>query len=148
MARDHTLGHFVHVTIAGVLESRNIQEGVRMADVTSKRFDELESYKGEGRFCYAGKSLGVSSWGMNVLRLPPQWSDYPDHDHTKDGQEEVYLVLEGSAKLQLGSEAIALLPGLLVRVGPGQKRKIVPGSSGVTLLALGGTPGKAYAPRS
>ena len=34
-----------------------------------------------------------------------------------------------------------------VRVGPSQKRKFVPGPAGVTLLALGGTPGKAYEPR-
>jgi len=119
-----------------------------MADVTIKRFDELASYQGEGRFRYAAKTLGVSAWGMNLLTLPPHWGDYPDHDHTADGQEEVYLVLDGSARLQAGSETFALEPGLLARVGPGQKRKIVPGPNGVTLLALGGTPGKAYTPRS
>jgi mannose-6-phosphate isomerase-like protein (cupin superfamily) len=119
-----------------------------MADVTIKRFDDLDSYKGEGRFRYAAKSLGVSSWGMNILHLPPQWSDHPDHDHTKDGQEEVYVVLDGSAQLLAGSETFTLEPGLLARVGPNQKRKIVPGPKGVTLLALGGTPGKAYTPRS
>jgi len=42
-----------------------------MADVTIKRFDELDSYQGEGRFKYAAKSLGVTSWGMNILHLPP-----------------------------------------------------------------------------
>ena len=119
-----------------------------MADVTIKRFDDLDSYSGEGRFSYAGKGLGVTSWGMNILRLPAGWSDYPDHDHTKDGQEEVYIVLDGSARLQAGTEAFALEPGLLARVGPGQNRKIVPGPKGVTLLAIGGTPGKAYTPRS
>jgi mannose-6-phosphate isomerase-like protein (cupin superfamily) len=119
-----------------------------MADVTIKRFDELESYKGEGGFCYAAKGLGVSAWGMNVLRLPAGWSDYPDHDHAKDGQEEVYVALEGSARMQAGDETFTLEPGLLVRVGPAQKRKITPGPNGVTLLALGGTPGKAYTPRS
>jgi mannose-6-phosphate isomerase-like protein (cupin superfamily) len=119
-----------------------------MADVTIKRFDDLESYKGEGRFRYAAKSLGVTSWGMNLLQLPAQWADYPEHDHAKDGQEEVYLVLEGSAQLQAGSESFPLEPGMFARVGAGQKRKIVPGPKGVTLLALGGTPGKAYAPKS
>jgi uncharacterized cupin superfamily protein len=114
----------------------------------ARRFDDLESYKGEGRFRYAGKSLGVSSWGMNILRLPAGWSDYPEHDHTKDEQEEVYLVLEGSARLEAGGETFTLEPGVLARVGPAQKRKIVPGPEGVTLLALGGTPGKAYGPRS
>ena len=115
-----------------------------MADVTIKRFDELESYKGEGRFSYAGKTLGVSAWGMNLLRLPAGWSDYPDHDHAKDGQEEVYVVLEGDATMQAGTESFHLERGMMARVGPGEKRKITPGSSGVTILALGGTPGKAY----
>jgi uncharacterized cupin superfamily protein len=117
-----------------------------MADVTVKRFDELESY--HGQFLYAGRGVGVTAWGMNVLRLPPNWADYPDHDHAKDGQEEVYVVLQGSATLQAGGETWRLELGTLVRVGAGQKRKITPGASGVTILALGGTPGKAYEPRS
>jgi len=119
-----------------------------MADITIKRFDDLDSYQGEGRFRYAAKSLGVSSWGMNILKLPAGWSDYPEHDHSKDGQEEVYLALAGSAELKADGETFTLEPGVLARVGPGQKRKIVPGPNGVTLLALGGTPGKAYAPRA
>jgi mannose-6-phosphate isomerase-like protein (cupin superfamily) len=119
-----------------------------MVDVTIKRIDDLESHSGKGNFNYAGKGLGVTSWGMNILRVPAGWTDYPDHDHAKDGQEEVYIVLDGSARLQAGTEEFALEPGVLARVGPGQKRKIVPGPKGVTLLAIGGTPGKAYTPRS
>lgn len=45
-----------------------------MADVTVKRFDELESHG--GRKLYAGKGLGVTAFAMNVLRLPPNWADY------------------------------------------------------------------------
>jgi mannose-6-phosphate isomerase-like protein (cupin superfamily) len=118
-----------------------------MADVTVKRIDDLESYAGEKRFNYAAKGLGVTAWGMNVLRLPAGWADYPDHDHAKDGQEEVYVVLEGSATMEASGERFELAPGILVRVGAQQKRKIVPGPKGVTILALGGTPGKAYEPR-
>ena len=118
-----------------------------MADVTLKKIDDLDSYQGEHRFNYAAKSLGVTAWGMNVLRLPAGWSDYPDHDHSKDGQEEAYVVLDGTATLHAGSETFDLVKGVLARVGPQQKRKIVPGPNGVTILAIGGTPGKAYEPR-
>jgi mannose-6-phosphate isomerase-like protein (cupin superfamily) len=113
-----------------------------MSDVTLKRFEDFESHG--GLFLYAGKGLGVTAWGMNVLKLPPNWADYPDHDHAEDGQEEVYVVLDGSATLVTDGQSWPLHRGVLARVGPKQKRKITPGPQGVTLLALGGTPGKAY----
>lgn len=118
-----------------------------MADVTVKTFDELDSYEGKGRFCFAGKSLGVTAWGMNLERFPAHYDGYPDHDHAEDGQEEAYVVLEGNATLTAGGESWELVPGTMARVGAGQKRKLVPGGDGVTVLVLGGTPGRAYAPR-
>jgi uncharacterized cupin superfamily protein len=113
-----------------------------MPDVTVKTFDELDGH--QGQFLFAGKALGITAWGMNVLKLPPEWSDYPEHDHVADGQEEVYLVLEGSARLDAGGKSWKLEPGMLARVGFAQRRKLTPGPRGVTLLALGATPGKAY----
>ena len=113
-----------------------------MADVTVKTIDEFENHG--GRFFSAGKGLGVTAWGMNAERLPAGWADYPDHDHAEDGQEEVYVVLEGSATLEAGGESWTLVPGVFARVGAEQKRKITPGGDGVTLLAIGGTPGKAF----
>jgi uncharacterized cupin superfamily protein len=121
-----------------------------MSDVTVKHIDELESYdkvqKYRGQFRYAGKGLGISAWGMNVLVLPPGWAEYPEHDHERDGQKEVYVVLKGSATLQTEGKTWQLGLGTLARVGPTQKRKIIPGKDGVIILALGGTPGKAYEP--
>jgi len=118
--------------------------GDLMADVTIKSFDELDN--SGGMFLYAGKGLGVTAWGMNVERLPANWADYPEHDHVEDGQEEVFVVLEGSASLLYGDESVELVPGMLARVCPAQKRRIVPGDNGVTLIAIGGTPGKAHEP--
>lgn len=115
-----------------------------MADVTFRRIDELDNYAGQ--FLYAGKGLGVTAWGMNVLKLPPNWQGAPEHDHADEGQEEVYVPLEGSATLRAGDETWELVPGTLVRVGAGQPRKLIPGEQGVTVLALGGTPGRAYEP--
>jgi mannose-6-phosphate isomerase-like protein (cupin superfamily) len=111
-----------------------------MADVTVKRIDELESYG--GRFFYAGKGLGVTAFGINVSRQPANWADYPEHDHAEEGEEEVYVVLEGTATLTAGDESWELEQGMLARVGPEQKRKLVPGDRGVTLLAIGGKAGE------
>jgi glyoxylate utilization-related uncharacterized protein len=115
-----------------------------MADVQVKRFDELPSYADQGQFVFAGKGLGISSFGINVLRLPAGWADYPEHDETKTGQEEVYVVTAGSATLHAAGTTWNLTPGSIARVGPAEKRKIVPGPEGATIVALGGTPGKAY----
>jgi uncharacterized cupin superfamily protein len=123
-----------------------------MADVKAKRFDEIPHYEGPGaipgiKFHSAGRELGVTAWGMNVLEIDAGCTGYPDHDHVKDGQEEVYVVLRGSGTLEASDEELALTPGTLVRVGPSQKRKILPGPEGVAVLAIGGTPGKAYPSR-
>jgi uncharacterized cupin superfamily protein len=115
-----------------------------MADVTFKHFDDLDSHS--GMFLYAAQGLGVTSWGMNILKLPAGWDGYPDHDHAEDGQEEAYVALAGTATLRAGDETWTLEPGTLARVAPAQKRKIVPGDQGVTLLVIGGIPGKPYVP--
>ncbi len=123
-----------------------------MSDVQVKRIEDIEFYQGPNavpgiRFHSAARSLGVTAWGMNVLEIEPGCTGYPEHDHARDGQEEVYVVLRGSATLTAGDGSIDLGEGTLVRVGPGQRRKFLPGAQGVTLLAIGGTPGKAYEPR-
>ena len=93
------------------------------------------------------KALGVSAWGMNVLEIAPHCTNYPEHDHAKDGQEEVYTALEGTATLIVGGQTQVLKPGVLVRVGPSVTRKIITGDSGATILAIGATPGAVYAGR-
>lgn len=127
-----------------------------MADYTIKTVDEVGFYEGPHaipgiRFRHAGRDLGVSAWGMNVIEIAAGCDRYPEHDHEKDAQEEVYVVLRGSATLHMGSHVSgterALATGAMVRVGASTVRKLVPGPEGVTLLALGGTPGKAYEPR-
>ncbi len=123
-----------------------------MNDVQVKGIDEIEPYSGPGeregiKFRAVGRALGVSAWGMNAIEMAPGTSTYPEHDHAEDGQEEVFFVARGSATLRTGEGERRLESGELVRVGPGEKRKWIAGDSGVTLLAIGGTPGKAYEPR-
>src|SRR4051812_33951389 len=103
-----------------------------MGEVTIKRVEELGYYQGEHaipgiKFRYAGKDLGVSAWGMNVIEIEASCTRYPEHDHLQDGQEEVYVVLQGSAILHAGGKEQKLEPGAMVRVPPEVKRKFVPG---------------------
>jgi hypothetical protein len=117
-----------------------------MADVTVKSLEEFEAIFGGG-FLRVRAGLGVSSFGIAVMELPANYSDYPEHDQAHDNQEEVYTVLSGRATLVVGGkggEEIALEPGVWVRVGMDEKRKIVTGDESATVLAVGGSPGTAY----
>ncbi len=115
-----------------------------MSDYTAKRFDEMAARKG-GAFKLARHSLGVTSFGMQLLDLPPGAGEfYPKHDHLHDGQEEVYVVRGGGGAISIDGEEIALEPDMAVRVGPAAKRQLLPGDDGLSLIILGGVPGKAY----
>jgi mannose-6-phosphate isomerase-like protein (cupin superfamily) len=116
-----------------------------MGEVTVRKLGEMDSIA-QGAFKRAGSELEVESFGMNVLVFPPDAGEgvYPHHDHTHDGQEEVYIAWRGSGIITVGDEEIPLDGETAVRVGPGAKRKIRAGSEGLRLLALGGVPGKVY----
>lgn len=130
-----------------------------MADVTVKRIEDFDSMSHQGLSMHTARSgLGVSSFGIQVIKVPPENYAYPEHDHSREGiggrmfekrpeqldQEEVYTVLDGTATLLAGGEEHRLVPGIFARVGPGEARKIVTGKEGATLLALGGTPGRPF----
>jgi mannose-6-phosphate isomerase-like protein (cupin superfamily) len=115
-----------------------------MADVTVASFEQMEPIF-DGLARRARAALGVTGWGMQLLTLPPAWDGYPNHKHGSDdmdpSQEEVYIPLEGFGVLYADAEEVELRPGMMVRVGPEQRRRIVPGEQGIRLVALGATPG-------
>jgi quercetin dioxygenase-like cupin family protein len=114
-----------------------------MADVTVKTIDEFDTAFG-GAMKLVRHGLGVQSFGLQVADFPPNADQYPEHDHSHDSQEEVYIVVEGAATLQAGGEEHELRPGSFARVGPGEKRKIVTGDQGARVIAIGAVAGKAY----
>lgn len=119
-----------------------------MPDVTTALFEEMDPiYDGVARRARA--TLGVTAFGMQLMTLPPHWDSYPDHHHDASvedaDQEEVYIPLEGSAALLAGDERFELRPGMMVRVGSRQRRRILPGPDGIRFVALGGVPG-SFAP--
>jgi mannose-6-phosphate isomerase-like protein (cupin superfamily) len=122
---------------------------VASVDVTVATIDEMDPiFDGVARRARA--ELGVTSWGMQVLTLPPNWDGYPLHNHDAEAfdpdQEEVYIPIAGSARLTAGGETFDLVPGVMARVGPEQHRQIHPGPDGIRLIALGGKPGAFDAP--
>ena len=72
------------------------------------------------------------------------WRAAAEHDHSSDGQEEVYATLRGGGEIEIDGERHPIDAGQLVSVMPGTKRKIYPGAEGIRLLIIGGTAGAAY----
>ena len=119
--------------------------------VVVENISQIQHYEGEGeipgiRFRPAKLAMGVSAWGMNVIELDAGCEDYPEHDHSHDGQEEVYVVLEGSAVLVAEGAEHPVGVGDMVRVPPEMTRKWVTRDQPVRLLALGATPGAPTRP--
>ena len=112
----------------------------------SSRIDDLPSIW-DGMCKLVRSGLGLSAFGVNVLDFGP---DYTTRDHTEvgSGQEELYLVLHGSATLLIGPEGeeqrVELVPEVVARVAPEARRLFHSGPEGARILIVGGAPGKAY----
>ena len=132
-----------------------------MADVTHMRIDDLDAIEGffEGfKFHRARAELDVSSFGLAIIDMPPNATEYPEHDHSPEGiggrmfekrpgqlgQEEVYIALRGAGEVEVDGERYPLDADHVIRIGPAAKRKVLPGPEGMRLLAIGGVPGQAF----
>jgi tetratricopeptide (TPR) repeat protein len=95
------------------------------------------------------RRLDISSFGIQAFRAPSGVDVISEHDETflgEDGQEELYVVLNGTATFEIDQESFDAPGGSLVHVRPAAKRKATAKDDGTTILVVGGTPGKAYEP--
>ncbi|MEA2157457.1 MAG: hypothetical protein QOE11_3597 [Solirubrobacteraceae bacterium] len=89
------------------------------------------------RFQALRRELGVSSFGINLIRLGP---GERGRIHAHERQEEVYLVLDGELTLLVEGDEHVLAADELARVGPAARRQLVnAGPDRLVLLALGGS---------
>jgi mannose-6-phosphate isomerase-like protein (cupin superfamily) len=116
-----------------------------VSDFAIKKIDEMEGIYA-GSFKRARAELGVSAFGFQVIDMPPNMDAYPEHDHSEDGMEEVYVVLRGGGEIEIDGEKHPIDPETMVAVRSGTKRKIFSGEEGLRVLAIGGKPGQAYEP--
>jgi uncharacterized cupin superfamily protein len=114
-----------------------------MADYTAKQIKDMQAGFGGG-FVKVRAELGVTAFGMQLIQLPPDYSDYPEHDHSDSAQEEVFLALTGSGWIEIEGERVELDGETVVRVGADARRKVFAGPQGLRMLVIGGCPGEAY----
>jgi mannose-6-phosphate isomerase-like protein (cupin superfamily) len=92
--------------------------------------------------------LGITAFGVNAWTARDVGDRIiNEHDESEpDSNEELYLVLRGRAVFELDGERVVARAGTLVFARPGVKRTAFAEEPETTIIALGGTPGKAYEP--
>ena len=120
-----------------------------MPGYTVTRLEEMDEISdGRSALRPVRHHLGITSFGVNAFTGREVGDRIVDeHDEADDGNEELYVVVRGRAVFELDGERVVATPGTLVFARPGVKRTAFAEAPGTTLLALGGTPGKAYVAR-
>jgi tetratricopeptide (TPR) repeat protein len=124
--------------------------GGTMADYAVAHLDEIEELADAGchyrpiRHHLGITALGVTAWtahtaGDTVL------NEHDEGDPTAD--EELFLVQRGHAVFEIDGDRVDAPAGTLVFAPPRTKRTASATEDGTTILAVEGTPGKAYEPR-
>ena len=91
--------------------------------------------------------FGITAFGVNAWTARDAGDRIiNEHDESDDGNEELYLVLQGRAVFEVDGDRVDAPAGTLVFARPGVKRTAFAEESETTIIALGGTPGKAYEP--
>ncbi len=120
-----------------------------MSEYAVARLEEIEETN-DGRCPYRAvrHHLGITAFGVNTWTAREAGDRIiNEHDEDEpDGNEELYLVLRGRATFELDGERVDTPAGTFVFARPGVKRTAFAAEAGTTIVALGGTAGKAYEP--
>ena len=97
------------------------------------------------RIHFGVQSFGVNAWTTHA----PGGVLITEHDERPSGHEELYLVTSGRATFTVGGEDVDVPAGSAIFVpDPAVRRKAVAADADTTVVAMGGHPGEAYAPRA
>ena len=102
------------------------------------RLDEIER---RDRDIPVREHLGIHSFGINGFVRGEDGTLINEHDEAGSGQEELYFVVDGTARFEVDGETIEAPQGTLLYVGPEARRKA---TGDATILVMGGTPGEVY----
>jgi tetratricopeptide (TPR) repeat protein len=118
-----------------------------MSDYTVIRLDEIDEMT-DGRCPWrpVRHQLGIMSFGVNTWTGRDTGDRIINEHDEVDEDEELYFVHRGRATFELDGERVDAPSGTLVFAQPGVKRTAFAEEPGTTIIALGGTPGKAYEP--
>jgi tetratricopeptide (TPR) repeat protein len=121
-----------------------------MTDYARAHLDEIDEIS-DGRVPQrpVRHHFGITSFGVNAFtarNAGDRIINEHDESEEQDLQEELYLVQQGRATFELDGERVDAPAGTFVFARPDVKRTAFAEEPGTTIVAVGGTPGKAYEP--
>jgi hypothetical protein len=85
--------------------------------------------------------LGIQAFGINAFTPSEDGTLVNDHDEAGSGQEELYIVLDGTVTFEVDGETFDAGPRTLVFIAPEARRKA---TGDGTVMVVGAAPGEAY----
>lgn len=88
-------------------------------------FDKVhrDDFETNGNWALARRSLGVQSFGINLVQIDAG-ERIPEHDEIDRDQEEVFIILSGSPAMVIDGDEYPVEPGTYIRLDPEHKRTV------------------------
>ena len=113
-----------------------------MGGYTAKNLKEIENQgvkfglpENDVQLRMAKDPLEGSGCGVTYMKLGPGWR--APWGHTHKTQEEIFILVNGSARMKLDDEIVELKPFTAVRVSPETMRSYEGGAEGAELIVIG-----------
>jgi mannose-6-phosphate isomerase-like protein (cupin superfamily) len=112
-----------------------------MSDYTHKSLPDIDDMApqfgmpGDMQARFAGRPLGLDRTGLTYFKLAPGFRIPFGHRH--EDQEEVYVVIRGSARIKVGDDVLELGELDAVRVPGDTLRNLEGGPDGAEVIAFG-----------
>lgn len=100
-------------------------------------------YEGEPKLIPVRHELGLRAFGANAWTNDAGGQVVPKHGESS-GNEELYVVVRGSATFTVDDRSFDAPAGTLVHVVSGETREAVANEPGTIVLAVGATRGEAF----
>jgi hypothetical protein len=112
-----------------------------MDDNPKWRVARLDDIEKRGRDIPVREHLGIHAFGVNAFGPGEDGTLIGDHTESGSGQEELYLVLDGTATFEIDGETVAAPAGTFLFIHPESRRRA---TGDGTVLAIGATVGEPY----
>jgi quercetin dioxygenase-like cupin family protein len=107
---------------------------------------DIVGSKGPNGWSPIRRELDVQSFGVNAWTRAEGEAVIGEHTESGSGQEELYIVIAGSARFTVDGDDLDAPTGTAVFVDPESKRTAIALEDDTTVVVVGGKPGVAYTP--